>query len=42
MEITYVYCHVFEWLRCGFRLVNRFIGSSLVVTTNNCNTFKIL
>jgi hypothetical protein len=24
-----------------FGLVNRFIGSSLVVTTNNCNTLKI-
>jgi hypothetical protein len=34
------YCHVFEWPRRGFGLVNRFIGSSLVVTTN-CNTFKI-
>jgi hypothetical protein len=29
------------WLRCGFEVMNRFIGSSLVVTTNNYNTFKI-
>jgi hypothetical protein len=34
-------CHVFEWLRRGFGLVNQFIGSLLTVTTNNCNTFKI-
>jgi hypothetical protein len=37
----HLYCHVFQWLRRRFGLVNRFIGSSLVVTTNNCNTFKI-
>jgi hypothetical protein len=35
------YCHVFEWLRREFGLVNRFIGSSLVITTTSCNTFKI-
>jgi hypothetical protein len=27
------YCYVFQWLRRRFGLVNRFIGSSLVVTT---------
>jgi hypothetical protein len=37
-----VYCHVSQWLRRGFGLVNRFIGSSLVVTTNNYNTLKII
>jgi hypothetical protein len=26
--------------RCGFELANRFIGHSLVVPTNNYNTFK--
>jgi hypothetical protein len=31
------YCHVFQWLR----LVNRFIGSSLVVTTTSSYTLKI-
>jgi hypothetical protein len=31
---------VFEWLRPRFGLVNRSIGSSLVVTAHNCNTFK--
>jgi hypothetical protein len=36
-----LYCHMFRWLRRGFGLVNRFIGFSLVATTNNCNTFKI-
>jgi hypothetical protein len=35
------YCHMFGWLRRGFVLVNRFIGSSLIVITNNCDTFKI-
>jgi hypothetical protein len=35
------HCHVFEWLRRVFGLVSRFIGSSLLVTTNNCSTFKI-
>jgi hypothetical protein len=29
------------WLSRGFGLVNQLIGSSLVVTRNNCNTFKI-
>jgi hypothetical protein len=27
------YCHVFQWIRRGFELLNRFIGSSLAVTT---------
>jgi hypothetical protein len=35
------YCHVSQWLRRRFGLVNQFIGSSLVVAKNNCNTFKI-
>jgi hypothetical protein len=35
------YCHVFQWLRRGFRLVNRFVGSSLVVTTISSYTLKI-
>jgi hypothetical protein len=35
------YGHVVEWLRRWFGLVNRFTGSSLVVTTNKCNTFNI-
>jgi hypothetical protein len=41
IETNEAYFHVFEWLRRGFGLANRFIGSSLVVTKNNCNTFKI-
>jgi hypothetical protein len=32
---------VFEWLRRGLGLVNRFIGSSPDITTSNCNTLKI-
>jgi hypothetical protein len=32
---------VLGWLIHGFGLTIKFIGSSLVVTTNNCNTFKI-
>jgi hypothetical protein len=32
---------VFLWLRREFELTIGFIWSSLVVTTNNCNTFKI-
>jgi hypothetical protein len=36
-----IYCHVFQWLRHGFGLVNRFIGSSLVVTTFSSYTLKI-
>jgi hypothetical protein len=35
------YSHVFQWLRRGFGLVNRFIGSSLVVTTIISYTLKI-
>jgi hypothetical protein len=35
------YCHVFHWLRRGFGLVNRFIGSSLVVITISSYTLKI-
>jgi hypothetical protein len=35
------YCHVFQWLRRGFGSVNRFIGSSLVVTTISSYTLKI-
>jgi hypothetical protein len=37
----HIYCHVFQWLRRGFELVNRFIGSSLAVTTISSYTFKI-
>jgi hypothetical protein len=33
--------HVFQWLRRGFGLVNRFIGSSLVVTTISSYTVTI-
>jgi hypothetical protein len=33
--------HVFQWLRRRFGLVNRFIGSSLVVTTISSYTLKI-
>jgi hypothetical protein len=40
-HIERLYWHMFEWLRRGFGLVIAFIWSSLVVTTNNCNTFKI-
>jgi hypothetical protein len=36
-----LYCHVFQWLRRRFGLVNRFIGSSLVVTTISSYTPKI-
>jgi hypothetical protein len=35
------YCHVFQWLRRGFGSANRFIGSSLVVTTVSSYTLKI-
>jgi hypothetical protein len=35
------YCHVFQWLRCGFGLVNQFIGSSLVINRISCYTLKI-
>jgi hypothetical protein len=35
------YCHVFQWLRRGFGLVNRFIGSSLVVITISSYTLKV-
>jgi hypothetical protein len=35
------YCHMFPWLRRGFGLVNRFIGSSLVVITISSYTLKI-
>jgi hypothetical protein len=35
------YCHVSQWLTRGFGLVNRFIGSSLVVTTITFCTLKI-
>jgi hypothetical protein len=35
------YCHVFQRLRRGFGLVNRLIGSSLVVTTISSYTLKI-
>jgi hypothetical protein len=35
-----MYCHVFQWLRRGFGSVNRFIGSSLVVTTIISYTLK--
>jgi hypothetical protein len=38
---TEKYCHVFQWLRRGFELVNRFIGSSLVVTTISSYTLQI-
>jgi hypothetical protein len=34
------YCHVSQWLRRGFGLVNRFIGSSLVVATISSYTLK--
>jgi hypothetical protein len=34
-------CRVSQWLRRGFGLVNRFIGSSLVVTTISSYTHKI-
>jgi hypothetical protein len=30
-----------DYVYFGFRLLSRFIGASPVVTTNNCNTFKI-
>jgi hypothetical protein len=33
--------HVSQWLRRGFGLVNRFIGSSLVVTTISSYTVKV-
>jgi hypothetical protein len=36
-----IYCQVFPWLRRGFELVNRFIGSYLVVTTISSYTLKI-
>jgi hypothetical protein len=36
-----LYCHVFQWLRRGFGLLNRFIGSSLVVSTINYYILKI-
>jgi hypothetical protein len=32
---------VYQWLRRGFGLVNRFIGSSLVVTTITCNSYTL-
>jgi hypothetical protein len=35
------YCRVFQWLRRGIGLVNRLIGSSLVVTTISSYTLKI-
>jgi hypothetical protein len=35
------YCHVFQWLRRGFGLVNQFIGSSLVINTVNSYTLEI-
>jgi hypothetical protein len=35
-----MYCHVFQWLRRRFKLVNRFIGSSLVITTISSYTLK--
>jgi hypothetical protein len=35
------YCHVFQWLRRGFGLVNRFIGSSVAVTTISSYTLNI-
>jgi hypothetical protein len=35
------YCHVFQWLRHGFGLVSRIIGSSLFVTTISSYTLKI-
>jgi hypothetical protein len=35
------YCHMFQWLSRGFGLVNRFIGSSLVVTTITSYTIRI-
>jgi hypothetical protein len=38
---TYKHCHVFQWLRRGFRLVNQFIGSSLVVTAITSYTLEI-
>jgi hypothetical protein len=38
---TSIYCHVFQWLRREFGLVNRFIGSSLVVNTISSYTLKI-
>jgi hypothetical protein len=43
-EVFKLYCHLFQWLRRGFWLVNRFIGSSLVVTTISSYTsiFKYL
>jgi hypothetical protein len=34
-------CHMSQWLRRGFGLVNRFIGSSLVVTTISSYTLQI-
>jgi hypothetical protein len=34
------YCHVSQWLSRGFGLVNRFIGSSLVVTTISSYTLN--
>jgi hypothetical protein len=36
-----LYFHVFQWLRRGFGLVNRFIGSSLVVLTVSSYSLKI-
>jgi hypothetical protein len=38
---TYIHTLTCHRLKRGFGLVNRFIGSSLVVTTDNGNTFKI-
>jgi hypothetical protein len=36
-----LYCHVYQWLKRGFGLMNRFIGSSLVVTTISFYTLKV-
>jgi hypothetical protein len=37
----HTYCHVYQWIRREYGLVNRFIGYSQLVTTNNCNALKI-
>jgi hypothetical protein len=40
-SISVLFCRVYRWLRPWFGLAIGLIGSSLVVTTYICNTFKI-
>jgi hypothetical protein len=40
-KIAFIMSRVSQWLRCGFGLVNRYIRSSLVVTTISSYTLKI-